>query len=510
MFQYFFENTGNADNNLQNKELFANLKIMNADKTLIEQMQSYQVINLSLKSAKQPDMDLSYDCLKEEIAREYKRHMNVYSGLVLEEDKRRFMDIMNRRGERRDYVTSLRFLSDCLFQVYGQQVIILIDKYDVPLENAYYQGFYEDMVNFIRSLFESALKTNPCLEFAIITGCLRISKESIFTGLNNLNVISILSNQYDEYFGFSQEEVNELIQYYKLEKDADIIKKWYDGYLFGKCHVYNPWSVINYAAEAKEGTFTYPKPYWSNTSSNNIVRDLVERADMVMRQQLETLLSGGTIEKPVHEDITYDTIYDSEENLWSFLFFTGYLKNVSLRLVGREPWITMSIPNEEIAYIYDNTIRSWFQDKINTSDLSRMYQAVMDGNADVFQKELSSLLQKSISYMDSQESFYHGFLLGILGNMREHIVKSNRESGDGRLDICVRSLDVTQPPAILELEISSTFKGMAAACDEALKQIDEKNYDNWLPEEGYSEVWHYGIAFFKKQCMVKVRHKIFS
>jgi len=508
MLQYFFENTGDTEKNRQNKELFTGFRVMNAGNELTSQMQCFPVINLTFKSSKQADFDLSAAMIIRAIAKEFRRHSIVLNTLTGTYEER-FRRIMDEKGDRTDYLDALAFLSDVLMQYYGKKVIILIDEYDVPLENAYYGAFYEEMICFIRSLFESALKTNPCLEFAVITGCLRISKESIFTGLNNLNVISILSNQYDEYFGFSQEEVNKLLYDYNLEKDTGIVKKWYDGYLFGECHVYNPWSVINYIAEAKAGNFAFPKPYWSNTSSNSIVKDLVERSDLFMRQQLEELLSGGVIEKPIHEDITYDTIYDSEENLWSFLFFTGYLKNVSFKMVGREPWISLAIPNEEVAYIYDNTIRSWFLEKVKISDLSQMYTAIMSGNAEIFQKELSSMLQKTISYMDSQENFYHGFLLGILGNMKEHIVKSNRESGNGRLDISIRSLNVAQPPAILELKVSPTFKGMSAACEDALRQIEEKSYDNWLPEEGYSEVWHYGISFFKKQCQVKVRHKYF-
>ena len=509
MLQYFFENTGDDAVNTKNKELFSGLKITNSGYECISEMCKYPVISLSLKSAKQPDFETALYCLKEEIAREYKRHQNVIDKLCVPEDIRRYRDIMNQRGSSGDIATSLRFLSECLNCAFGEKVIILIDEYDVPLENAYYNNFYDQMVGMIRSLFESALKTNPHLQFAVITGCLRISRESIFTGLNNLNVMSILSSQYDEYFGFQPEEVEELLRSYNLSEYLDLVTQWYDGYRFGDAKVYNPWSVINYVMEASSGNPSYPRPYWSNTSSNSIVRDLVERANASAKLELETLMSGGTIEKTVHEDITYDTVYDSPDNLWNFLFFTGYLKQVSVRMDGRNLMITMAIPNEEVASIYDNTISNWFRDEIKVQDLSELYQAMLHGNAELFQSNLSKYLQKSISYMDSREAFYHGFLLGILGNMSDYLIKSNREAGNGRLDIMVLHPDVTKTPVILELKVSDTFKGLENACDSALMQIEEMKYDSWLPEEGYSDVWHYGVAFFKKQCKIKAVYKTF-
>lgn len=502
MLQYFFEDTRNEQRNQENRKLFDHLLISDCDKKYCDAMGKYPVINLSLKSAKQPDFATAFYCLKEEISREFKRHQYVMDFLTISDDQRRFSDIMNMKGSVGDFSTALKFLADCLKMVHHQNVIVLIDEYDVPLENAYYCGFYDDMLAFIRSLFESALKTNPVLEFAVITGCLRISKESIFTGLNNLRVMSILDKQYDEYFGFQPEEIDCLLSEYDLENHKEIITKWYDGYCFGDAKVYNPWSVINYIAEAAIGKLSFPRPYWSNTSSNSIVRDLVEHADASVKMELETLLNGGTIEKIVHEDITYDTIYDSSDNLWNFLFFTGYLKQNSIHMEGRNVLITMAIPNEEVASIYDNTIRSWFRDEIKTKDLSTLYCAMLKGDSSVFQQELSSCLRDSISFMDSKEAFYHGFLLGILNNMRDYLVKSNREAGNGRFDILIRSLDVAKDPVILELKVSDSFKGMNRACEKALNQIEEKNYASWLPEEGYCGAWIYGIAFYKKQCLV--------
>lgn len=507
MLQCFFEDTLDVEANERNRKLFTGLKIMEQDQAYLDWMTSRPVINLSLKSGKQPDWELSYGCLIEEISKEYIRHSHIMDSLKTQEQRRRYDDIMNLRGSRQDYVTSIRFLSDCLYQYCNQKVIILIDEYDVPLENSYFAGFYNEMSGFIRSLFESALKTNSGLEFAVVTGCLRITKESIFTGLNNLEMISILNRSYGEFFGFVQSEIDEILLYYGLTEQRARMKGWYNGYLFGDSNVYNPWSVTNYVKALTVSADELPAPYWANTSANSIVKSLVERADISVKKELEDLLAGGTIEKPIHEDITYDSVYDSEDNLWNFLFFTGYLKQVSRRMEMVTQYVTMAVPNLEVEYIFRNTITSWFREQIRERDLTVMYQAMQTGDSAVFQLELSKLLQLSISYMDTLEAFYHGFLLGILGNMKDYLVKSNREGGNGRSDIVIRSLDVSCPPMVLELKVSETYKGLEDACDRALAQIREKEYDSWLPEEGYTEVWNYGISFYRKQCRIKAAHR---
>lgn len=509
MVQYFFENTGNEEKNQENKSLFDGMQIIEQGERYTKEMGAYPVISLSLKSSKQSEWKLAYGCLKEEISREYLRHQVVLQSLRNPEQRRRYEDIMNLKGSQQDFITSIRFLSDCLYQHWNQKVIVLIDEYDVPLENSYFEGFYQEMIGFIRSIFESALKTNPYLEFSIVTGCLRITKETIFTGLNNLDMISILNRSYGEFFGFTQVEIDLMLEYYGLLPQRDQIKDWYDGYLFGDTEVYNPWSVTNYIKALTVRPDELPAPYWANTSSNNIVKSLVERANISVKGQLEELLAGGVIEKPIHEDITYDSVYDSEDNLWNFLFFTGYLKQVSRRMEQETQYITMAIPNLEVTYIYKNTITKWFRDEVKLKDLSSMYQAMQSGDASGFQLELSRILQESISYMDTKEAFYHGFMMGVLGNMEDYLVKSNRESGNGRLDIVVRSFDVSKAPVIMELKLSDTFKGLETSCDEALSQIREKGYDSWLPEEGYTEVWNYGISFFRKQCKVKAEHRVF-
>lgn len=505
MLQYFFENTGNEEVNANHRRLFTGMNILKTGDYYTAQMTSYPVICLSLKSGKQPTLELAMVSLKRQIANEFRRHESILD--CLGDLCNRYERIMREEGDQGDYLDALAFLTQCLQKVYHTNCIILIDEYDVPLENAYFEGFYEQMVSFIRSLFESALKTNPYLEFAVVTGCLRITRESIFTGLNNLEMNSILSESYGEYFGFLTREVNELLTYYDRQASEESVRQWYDGYQFGNTEVYNPWSVIQYVKALYINSQAFPSPYWANTSSNGIVKSLIERADVSVREEVENLIAGGRIEKSIHEDITYADIFLSEDNLWNFLLFTGYLKQISRRIEGETQFITMEIPNAEVRYIYNNTIRNWFHDEIKAKDLSELYRAVMSGEAAEFQKNLSRLLMESISYMDSKESFYHGFLLGVLGNMRDCLVKSNREGGNGRYDIVVRSLDVTIPAVILELKISDTFKGMEAACDKALCQIEEKRYDSWLPEEGYTETLHYGIAFFKKQCRIKVLRK---
>ena len=379
----------------------------------------------------------------------------------------------------------------------------MIDEYDVPLENAYFQGFYEGMAGVLRSLFESALKSNPQLQFAVITGCLRISKESIFTGLNNLSVISILSNQYDEHFGFSQQEVDRLLQFYRLEDHREIVKEWYDGYRFGECQVYNPWSVVNYIAEAIAGKESFPKTYWSNTSSNSIVKDLVEHADLELRTEIENLIAGQSIEKQVHEDITYEDIHESEDNLWNFLLFTGYLKATGSRMEGTRQYLSLEIPNMEVKYIYENTITAWFDRKIRAADLSQFYSALENGDTERMEQILTEILSESISFYDYAENYYHGFLAGLLRGNGKYIVKSNRESGRGRPDLILRTPSVRGKAIILELKTADSLSDMEGRCQEALRQIEERGYRRDLEKEGFRQIDAYGICFWKKEAMVQ-------
>ena len=503
MVKTFFESEiDERGNPIDNSRYFDGMKIMDTGEEYATHMGQYPVISLSLKSANQPDFELAYQVMDEQISGEFKRHRYVLDKDVLLEDEReRFEALMLRRADRAKLATSLKFLSDCLKKYHGKNVIILIDEYDVPLENAYFHGFYEQMIGFVCSLFESALKTNGSLEFAVITGCLRISKESIFTGLNHLKIVTLLNHQYAEYFGFTQKEVEDMLRDYQMTDRMDIVKKWYDGYLFGDTEVYNPWSVINYVDDSVEGE-RFPKPYWSNTSSNSIVRELIEYADSGAKKEIEDLIAGGTIYKPVHEEITYGDIHVSQDNLWNFLFFTGYLKMEKQKLEGNQIYLTLSIPNEEIRYIYQNTIREWFESQVKQTDFRNFYKSMLTGDTDKMEEFINGQLSKNISYYDNAENFYHGYMVGIFNSLDGYEVYSNKESGNGRPDIQLMPFNPRKPAVILELKQAKKFSEMEKKCEEALKQIEVQKYDNSLKEEGYEEILKYAICFCKKSCRI--------
>ena len=507
MLQYFFEDARNDNGERQdNSYLFEGLKIMDAGEQYLSHMGKYPVISLTLKGGKQPDYELAYTMLRRQIANEYKRHMYILNGEMLEEDRQRYYNIMVEKAERGAYVDALKFLSQCLEKYYGKKVIILIDEYDVPLENAYMRGFYEEMIDFIRSLFESSLKTNSSLEFAVITGCLRISKESIFTGMNNLEIISVLSKNYDEYFGFTDGEVKKICSDYKLEQKYELIKEWYNGYIFGNANVYNPWSVIRFIKDLKADENEFPSSYWANTSSNSIVRKLIDVADEDTKAEIEELIEGKTIEKPVHEDITYDEIYKSMDNLWNFMFFTGYFRKVGEWMDDRtkQIYVKLTIPNEEVKYIFRTKVLGWFDEKVKARDRSKLFTALVNLDVETVEEEVVDMLLETISFNDAYESFYHGFLAGILSGMKGYIVKSNREGGTGRSDLFVKPVTRRKPAYVLEFKVAEKFNQLDKAADEALAQIEDRGYVKELEDDGYAVVYRYGIAFCGKDCMVKL------
>lgn len=502
MLKYYFEQKIDGQDN---SPLFHGLEIMNAGEKYTRQMQQYPVIYLSLKSSKQPNYEMAYENILDEIAEEFRRHNSVLeSAKLLEEEKERFVRFRKQEASRSEYTKALYFLTSCLKKVYGKNVIVLMDEYDVPLENAWFRGFYDQMVDFIRSLFESLLKTNENLEFSVITGCLRISKESIFTGLNNLDIISILNSDYAEYFGFTDLEVQKILSDFQITDKKQEIQDWYDGYLFGNTNVYNPWSVINYVKTAIREPNAWPRPYWANTLSNDIVKKLVESADHMARQELEILISGETIEKPIHEDITYNDIDRSQDNLWNFLFFTGYLRKVKERFEVDTMYLSLAIPNTEIRYLYKNTVMEWFNRKISQKNFSSLYQALMNKNTKAIEKELSKNLMETISFYDYREDYYHGFTAGLLKSINNCIVKSNRESGLGRSDIILLSPSYEGIAVILELKVADSITDLESLSEKARKQIEEKKYDAELRLEGYHTFFLYGIAFYKKICKVTV------
>lgn len=503
--QTFFEMETDVNGNVtDNSHFFHGMKIMQEGEQYTREMGQYPVISLSLKSARQPTFEMAYESVLDEIIKEYERHRYVLSGdALLDTAKEKYRFIMERKSDAIVYAKALEFLSSCLKQYHGKNVIILLDEYDVPLENAYFEGFYNEMLTFIRSLFESALKTNDSLEFAVVTGCLRISKESIFTGLNNLEVISILSVDFAERFGFTEDEVGQMLETYGIKQKLEEVKEWYDGYLFGNTEVYNPWSVLNYVKAACADVNTFPKPYWSNTSSNNIIRELIESADEGVKKEIEELIAGGVIEKPANEDITYADIHRTQDNLWNFLLFTGYLKVVKQRFEIDTIYLTLKLPNAEIRYIYRNTIREWFNEKVKQTDFTSFYQNILTGKCHEMEDFITNLLSESISYHDSAENFYHGYLLGILSGFEGYQIESNKEHGNGRPDIVLCPFHPQKPVIIFELKRADKFSQMDGLCEAALTQIEQKNYVAEYLEEGYHDVINYGICFCKKSCMVK-------
>lgn len=502
MIKYYFEKTFDQDGKEENNSyLFDGLNIMASGEAYTSHLGQYPVISLSLKSAKQPDFPRAYAMLKRQIANEFRRHLYIAEKLE-ESDRDRFYSIMRETGEDSLYLDALAFLSRVLKDLYGKKTIILLDEYDVPLENAYFKGFYDKMTDFIRSLFESALKTNPNLEFAVITGCLRITKESIFTGLNNPKMVSILDASYSEYFGFTQTEVEKMLRDYDITGREEVVKAWYDGYLFGKTEVYNPWSILMYIDSLRQDRDANPKPYWANTSSNSIIRELIEHADNSVKQEMEILIEGGTIEKTVHEEITYEDIYKNVDNLWNFLFFTGYLKKVEERLEDVNTYVTLAIPNMEIKYIYQNTILDWFGVQIKQKDLSGIYKALLQKDTQLLEKELSKNLMETISFYDYREDYYHGFLGGLLKMMEGYTIKSNQESGLGRSDLLLLSAPYDGIAIIVEIKVADTYAQLNKKAESALDQIEQKQYDAELKLEGYHEFIKYGISFYKKLCKV--------
>jgi len=507
MLKCFFEDTtqiGGKDT----RTLFRGLKIEEAGERYMEHQGKHPVIFMSFKEAKRDTFESSYRMLKDEIVCEFRRHGYVAEKISHKEDRELFDKLSSGDGTDTDYSTSLKFLCKCLESHHGKKAIILIDEYDVPLENSWVCGFYDKTIAFIRPLLSSALKDNPHLRFALITGCLRISKESIFTGLNNLKVISILDKYYSEYFGFTQVEMDNMLEYYGLSDKRQIVRDWYNGYLFGNTEVYNPWSSVLVADNWLSDINELPKPYWANTSGNSIVHDLINRASAKMKTDIETLMAGGTISTVVREDITYKEI-DDDESLWNFLFFTGYLKKTGdgRQNADGELTLDLSIPNIELRYVYKTKIQEWFKKRIEGKNPNEILNAILNGDAEAFQSELSTLLSESISYMDNAENSYHGFMAGVLGvlaRLNGYMTTSNRESGDGRSDMVLYRVNGKESRAVIfEFKVAKEFDKLPIACENALKQIEEKNYAAAWDKEGYKNIIKYGIGFYKKRCEVR-------
>ena len=490
------------------KTLFDQLYIA-ANKELCEEyMGQYPVIFLSLKGVDGLNFEEAKSMLKITIRTEAQRHYELKkSEKVSEENRKLFNDILSGQDERIE--DSLRMLSQILFEHYGKKSIILIDEYDVPLDKAFQHGYYKGMVSLLRGLFGQALKTNEFLQFAVLTGCLRVSKESIFTGLNNFKVLSIADVRFDEQFGFTDEEVRKLLKDYDLEDYFSEAKEWYDGYHFGNADIYCPWDVINYVEHLRYDPEAEPEAFWINSSGNDLVKRFVAKADQTTKDEIEQLIAGDVIEKKIRQDLTYDEIDQSIDNLWSVLFMTGYLTQTGRAERGI---YKLMIPNKEVREVFIDQIQQWFdQTVVNDEDrMSSFYQSFAQGKAKDVQDQLTSILAETISILDTKarneekENFYHGMMLGLLRNHRNWIVKSNVESGEGFVDILIKPEDPDEG-ILIELKYSKTFDGLEKACERAMEQIKDRRYDEALREEGRRHILAYGIAFCKKRCKVVVQ-----
>lgn len=488
------------------KSLFDGLYISQNKSLCDEHMGKYPVIFLTLKGVEGLTFADAKMMLKSILSTEMDRHYYLKTSEALtDEDKAYFVKMLT--GTDENINDSLRKLSQLLYKHYGKKVVILIDEYDVPLDKAYQNGYYHEMVSLIRGLFGQALKTNDYLQFAILTGCLRISKESIFTGLNNFKVLSIMDTRFDEQFGFTDSEVEELLAAYNLDSHFTEIKEWYDGYHFGNADVYCPWDVINYVDLLRFEPTAKPQDFWSNSSGNALVRSFIDKADVQTKDEIERLIAGEYIEKEISQELTYDEIDKSIANLWSVLFTTGYLTKQGVTDDGR---VRLSIPNREIKNLFIKKIREWFSDTTanDGKTLEQFCNAFVDKDTEKIEELFGDYLWNTISIRDTavakdkKENFYHGILLGLLGYKASWLIKSNTESGTGYSDILV---EVPKNRTCIVIELKYAENGdMDAACDEALKQIEEKSYLDKLKQDGMRNFIKYGIACFKKDCKVVV------
>ena len=488
------------------KSLFDGLYISQNKSLCAEHMGKYPVIFLTLKGVEGLTFAKAKSMLSEIIKDEADRHYILNSSETLTSvDRESFMKILT--GNEENIENSLKTLSRLLYKHYGQKVVILIDEYDVPLDKAYQNGYYHEMVSLIRGLFGQALKTNDYLQFAILTGCLRISKESIFTGLNNFKVLSIMDARFDEQFGFTDSEVEELLAAYNLDSHFTEIKEWYDGYHFGNADVYCPWDVINYVDLLRLEPTAKPQDFWSNSSENALVRNFIDKADVQTKDEIERLIAGEYIEKEIAQELTYDEIDKSIANLWSVLFTTGYLTKQGVTDDGK---VRLSIPNREIKNLFIKKIREWFSDTTanDGKTLEQFCNAFVDKDTEKIEELFGDYLWNTISIRDTavakdkKENFYHGILLGLLGYKASWLIKSNTESGTGYSDILVE-VPNNRTGIVIELKYAENGD-MDAACDEALKQIEEKSYVDKLKQDGMRNFIKYGIACFKKDCKVVV------
>ena len=498
--------------------LFDGLYISGNKELCDEYMGKYPVIFLSLKGVE----GLTYEEAFEAFVRIMGKEVNRVSFLAdsdkltqIEREQYKGLTIMKNGRlafDKEKLISSLQLLSQLLYKHYGKKTVILIDEYDVPLDKAFQNGYYNEMVSLIRGLFGQALKTNEFLQFAVLTGCLRISKESIFTGLNNFKVMSITDSRFDEQFGFTDEEVRKLLSDYGMDSHFDEVKEWYDGYHFGRADVYCPWDVINHADHLRDDGDAKPQTYWINSSGNSLVRRLINRADSSTKDEIERLIAGEAVEKVIRQDLTYDEIENSIDNIWSVLFTTGYLTKIGeVKLPDSESYAyKLVIPNKEVREVFVLQIQEWFKAVVaNDNDTMKLLsKAILDKDETILARQLNIVMGRMISILDTKapddmkENFYHGLLLGLLrGSNPDWLIKSNRESGDGFSDILIKP-ENPDLGIVIEVKYAKEFKGLDAACDVAMAQIKQKRYDETLRDEGRCDILAYSIAFCRKRCKV--------
>lgn len=503
MLKYFFE-IGT------DRSLFDGLHICANEKICSEHMGKYPVIFLSLKNAEGLNFDTAKYQMVELIAREAERFPFLAKDTNLSDRDREKYRVLTAFADGHYQMSddvlygSLQTLSELLYKHFNQKTVILIDEYDVPLDKAFQHGYYREMVALIRALFGRALKTNEALAFAVLTGCLRVSKESICTGLNNFKILSITDSRFDEQFGFTDKEVQKLLADYHLEARFSETKEWYDGYRFGNVDVYCPWDVINHIDRIKDDPNARPEAYWINTSGNDLVKRFVDKANRTTRNEIEQLIAGNAIEKTLRLDLTYDEIDNSIENLWSVLFTTGYLTQAGMREDGA---YRLVLPNREICEVFKLQIQEWFKKSIfsNAEQLTAFWKAFEEGNTDGVEMYLNRIMSNSISVFDiktgeeKKEISYHNLLVGILTGNADWLVKSNVEAGEGFADIIVETED-PNAGIIVELKYTKNYDEMEQACKAALDQINDRRYQEYLLNDGRKDITLYGIAFCKKRC----------
>lgn len=487
------------------KSLFQGLYISEKEKLCAEYMGKYPVIFLSLKGVEGLHFADAQKMLMTIINNEVRRHYYLKtSDKLTVEDRKQFEKML--LNEDVNLVDSLRLLSQLLYLHYDQKVVILIDEYDVPLDKAFKNGYYQEMVSLIRGLFGQALKTNEFLQFAVLTGCLRVSKESIFTGLNNFEINSIVDIEHEEGFGFTDAEVMQMLKYYHCTNRYSNIKEWYDGYHFGNADIYCPWDVINFVKKLLTDSNAKPSAFWINSSGNNLVKLFVDKADQSTKDEIERLVAGKSVTKRIRLDLTYDEIENSIDNVWSVLFTTGYLTNIGNPESGVYELV---IPNREVHEVFVLQIQEWFQRSVAKEEsMPEFSKAILNADAEELQKQLNVIMSRMISVLDTKareeqkENFYHGLLLGLLrGSNPDWLIKSNRGSGDGYSDILI---EPENPDAgiIIEVKYAASISGLDKACENAMAQIKNRRYDETLRENGRCDILAYGIAFHKKRCRV--------